>query len=318
VTLHVWGSLPAWGILVVLVIRLWLVRTQSASVTWLMVCCAFVALGLTINLDALVDLLSAITHVPNIADVISRCLTVCGLFALAQSVEAAARTTRLPKVSRFVVCGLVLVALIVLFALINAPATTDRFMQTYGGQIPTALYSATFMVYIAGVLGFSAVAVLAEFRQGRGASRMYWLFVVGAVGILLLALIAIALDSAHVLGAMEAVGLLRAVYNPVFLLSMVFLAIGAAGGVLPAAAREFRDWREAQRRVRTLEPELLRLEGAAGHRGIYFTVRWPPREWRSRLHRLSVEIEDRAREAGEAVPAAAGLESTELLTETTR
>lgn len=317
-TLHVWGSIPAWIILVVLIVRLWLVRTQSASVTWLMVCCAFVALGLTINLDVIVDSLSAVTHVPNIADVISRCLTVCGLFALAQSVEAAARTARLLKASRFVACGLVLVALIVLFALTDAPATTDKFMQTYGGQIPTALYSATFMIYIASILGISAAAVLAEFRQGRGTSRMYWLFIVGSVGIILLALIAIALDTAHVLGAMDAVDILIAVYNPVFLLSMIFLAIGAAGGVLPAAAKEFRDWRETQRRIGALEPELRRLEEDAGHSGIYFTVRWHPREWRSQLHRLSVEIEDRARESGQAVPAAAALESTEPLTETTR
>lgn len=315
-TLHVWGSLPVWLILAVLVVRLWLVRTQSASVSWLMVCCTFVAVGLSINQPDVVAFLGGLTRTPNIADLLGRCLMVCGLFALAQSVEAAARSARLLRPSRLVGVGLVLVALVVLFVMIDAPEPTSQFMVEYGDQLPTALYSAVEMTYIAVVISRSALAVLRGFRQGDGLGRMYWLFVTGAAAMVLLATIALALDAVHVLGLDAAVRVLGTVYAPVFLTSMVLLAVGAAGGVLPDAAREFRDWRAARLRFRTLEPELRRLEGASGNRGLYFTIAWQRPQWRSRLHRLSVEIEDRAREAGQDVPAAATL-TTARLEETT-
>lgn len=315
-TLHLWGSLPVWLLLGVLVVRLWLVRTQSASVSWLMVCCAAVAVGLTINQPDIVHFLGRLTHEPNIADVIGRCLMVCGLFALAQSVEAAARSARLLRTGRLVGIGLVLVTLIVLFSLVDAPAPTSDFMLVYGDQIPTGLYSAVEMTYIAIVIGRSALAVLRGFREGDGLGRMYWLFVVGAAAMVLLSALAVALDAVHVLGLTEAVRVLGAVYAPVFLVSMVLLALGSAGGVLPDAVREFREWRAARRRFRSLEPELRRLETAADNHGLYFTIAWPRRQWRSRLHRLSVEIEDRARESGQDVPAAATL-TTARLEETT-
>ncbi|WIB77686.1 hypothetical protein DEJ28_00925 [Curtobacterium sp. MCPF17_002] len=304
-TLHVWGSLPVWCILVVLVARLWLVRTQSASVTWLMVCCAFVAVGLTINQADILAFLAGVTHEPNVADLLGRCLMVCGLFALAQSVEAAARSANLLRPSRLIGCVAVLVALVVLFSFIDAPTPTSSFMAEYGDQLPTALYSAVEMTYIAVVIGRSAVAVVRGFRTSDALGRMYWLFVVGAAAMVLLAVIAIALDAVHVFGVTGAVGVLSAVYAPVFLTSMVLLALGAAGGVLPDAAREFRDWRRTRRRFRALEPELRRLETQSGNHGLYFTIVWQRRQWRTRLHRLSVEIEDRAREAGQDVPAAA-------------
>lgn len=306
-TLHVWGSIPVWLILAVLVVRLWLVRTQSASVSWLMVCCAFVAVGLSINQPDVVTFLGGLTHEPNIADLLGRCLMVCGLFALAQSVEAAARSARLLRPSRLVGIVVVLVALVVLFLLIDAPEPTSSFMVVYGDQLPTALYSAVEMTYVAVVITRSALAVLRGFREGDGLGRTYWLFVVGAAAMVLLAAIAIALDAVHVLGLDGAVRVLGAVYAPVFLTSMVLLAVGAAGGVLPDAVREFRDWRATRLRFRALEPELRRLEGDSGNRGLYFTIAWQRRQWRSRLHRLSVEIEDRAREAGQSIPAAATL-----------
>lgn len=314
-TLHVWGSIPVWVVLTVLVVRLLLVRTQSASVTWLMACCGFVAVGLTINQPGVTTFLAGVTHVPNIADLVGRCLMVCGMFALAQSVEAAARSAKLLRPSRIIVCVLVLLTLVVLFGMVDAPVPTAQFMAVYGDQLPTALYSAVEMTYIAVVIARSAAAVLRGFRTG-GLGRMYWLFVVGAVGLVLLAAIAIALDAVHVAGVDGAVGVLSAVYAPVFLLSMVLLAVGAAGGVLPDAAREFRDWRDARGRFRALEPELRRLEAASGNTGLYFTIGWQRRQWRSRLHRLAVEIEDRARESGQDVPAGATI-TTARLRETT-
>lgn len=304
-TLHVWGSLPVWVLLTVLVVRLVTVRTQSASVSWLMVCCACVAVGLTVNQDDVLTFLAGVTHEPNIADVVGRCLMVIGLFALAQSVEAAAHTARLLRTGRILGCALVLVALVVLFLLIDAPTPTTQFMVVYGDQWPTALYSAVEMTYIAIVIGRSARAVVREFRSGHGMGRIYWFFVVGAAAMVLLAVIAVGLDAAHVLGLTSVVAVLSVVYAPVFLLSMVLLSVGSAGGVLPDAVREFREWRDARRRFRTLEPELRRLQAAAGHEGLYFTNVWPRSQWRARLHRLSVEVEDRAREAGQAVPEAA-------------
>ncbi|WP_042726916.1 hypothetical protein, partial [Curtobacterium sp. B8] len=190
-------------------------------------------------------------------------------------------------------------------SLIDAPHPTAQFMVVYGDQLPTALYSAVEMTYIAVVIARSAVAVLAAFRRGEDMGRMYWLFVVGAAAMVLLAVIAVAMDAMHVLGQDDAVGALSVVYTPLFLGSMVLLALGSAGGVLPDAVREFRDWRRARRRFRALEPELHRLESASGNQGLYFTIVWQRRQWRSRLHRLAVEIEDRAREAGLSVPAAA-------------
>ncbi|OII06887.1 hypothetical protein [Curtobacterium sp. MCBA15_008] len=303
-TLHVWGSLPVWFILLVLVARLWLVRTQSASVTWLMVCCAFVAVGLTINQSDVLTFLATVTHEPNVADLLGRCLMVCGLFALAQSVEAAASSANLLRPSRLIGCVAVLVALVVLFSLIDAPHPTSSFMAEYGDQWPTAVYSAVEMTYVAIVIARSALAVLRAFRTGD-LGRTYWPFVIGAGAMVLLAVIAVALDAVHVLGADDVMRALSAVYAPVFLTSMVLLAVGAAGGVLPDAAREFRDWRRTRRRFRVLEPELRRLETQSGNHGLYFTIVWQRRQWRSRLHRLSVELEDRAREAGQDVPAVA-------------
>lgn len=317
-TLHVLGSIPVWIILVMLAIRWWFIRTQSASVFWLLICCLFVALGLTVNDAAISTELANLLHVPNIADVIGRCLLVCGLFSLAQSVEAAARKAQLLRPGRFILCGLVLIALIVLFTQIDAPVTTDVFMQTYGGQVPTSLYSTIEMAYVAFAVGAAAIAIVREFSEGRNPGRTYWIFAVGAVGMVLLAIVAITMNTAHVLGDEILLSWLAKLYTPLFLLSMTLLAVGSAAGALFAAAHEVTTWWETRKRLMVLEPKLRQLEQDAGRKGLYFTQHYPRSKWRMRLHRLVLEIEDRAREAGRPIPPEAQIDALKLQMESAR
>ncbi len=195
---------------------------------------------------------------------------------------------------------LVLVALVVLFSLIDAPTPTAQFMVANGDQLPTALYSAVEMTYIAIVIARSAVAVLRGFRSGDGLGRLYWLFVVGA-------------------GRPRAARRhrdrprrrarrrrgrcgrgLSTLYTPVSSARW-----SCSPSARPAASCPTPHGSSAtggpRRRFRVLEPELRRLETASGNTGLYFTIVWQRRQWRSRQHRLSVEIEDRAREAGQDV-----------------
>lgn len=296
-TLHVAGSAPVWAILVLLIVRYAFVRTQSPSVTWLMTCCAFVVIGLGVNEPFITDKLASLFNTPNVADVVGRCFMVAGLFALAQSVEAAADKARLFRPSRFIVCGIVLASMVALFLEIKAPHTTDQFMQTYGAQVPTGLYSAVEMTYVAIIIGIAARAVFGELTQELRPSRIYWGFILGAAGLMVLAAIAIAMDAAHVVGQLSVVAILAPVYNVVFLLSMVLLALGAAAPVLISARHEYKDWKQAAQTIADLEPKLRELEIAAKRSGLYFEIPYSRAQWRRRLHRLVLEIEDRAREA---------------------
>lgn len=304
-TLHFLGSLPVWVILILMLVRLLLLQTVSPSVAWLMACCVCLVAGLGVNEPLIADNLHALTGIPNIADVVGRCLMICGLLALAQSVEAAADRGRLYHPVRFIVGGVVLVTLIVLFSMIDAPVTTHTFMETYGGQLPTALYSSIEMGYVAAVIAVAARAMRLELAASSRPSRMYWVFIVGAVGLIGLAIVATTMNIAHVAGEMAIVGALAPVYSVVFLSSMLLLSVGSAWPVITTGLQEVREWRGASRQISELEPVLRDLERAASRSGLYFEIPYPRGHWRRRRHRLVLEVEDRAREAGLPVPDAA-------------
>jgi hypothetical protein len=301
-TLHFLGSIPVSVVLILMTIRLVLLQTVSASIGWLMACCVSVVCGLGINEPLIAEKLHALTGVPNIADVMGRCLMVCGLLALAQSVEAAADRGRLYHPIRFIAGGAVLLTLIVLFSFIDAPVTSRTFMQTYGDQLPAALYNSIEMAYIATVIAVAAWAIRLELATRRGPSPMYWAFIVGAFGLIILAGIATAMNFAHVAGAMAVNGTLAPFYVGTFLLSMILLSVGSAWPAITTGLSEVREWHEASRQISDLEPVLRDLEQTAGRSGLYFEIPYLRGHWRRRRHRLVLEVEDRAREAGLPVP----------------
>lgn len=293
-TLHAIGSIPVWFLLVLLGVRMAVSRNTPRS-GWMLGCAAFITAGLTANAAVPYQLIGDVTGVPNIADLLGRMCVVSGVFCLAQimRIEIGARTD---QPWRFLVCALVLSAQVGMFTQIDAPAGTARFIQTYGGQLSAGTYSAIEMTYVAAVLGTVGSVIIGSWRGGRNRGFAFGSVVAGAFGMIGIAALAIALDVTHVLGLLNAVSSLNAVYVPLFYFSVLALVVGVAGTMTRETVGELRAWFRFRRDRSQLEGQLRALEVQSEQAGIYFTSRYGRRDWDRRSRRLRTEIEDRQRD----------------------
>ncbi|WP_174775440.1 DUF6545 domain-containing protein [Cryobacterium frigoriphilum] len=282
------------GLMWLLVVSLLILRRGRAerNISW---AALTIAIATTLNTDQAYEALDRFAGGTNTVTLVADVALMVGIFFLGRGVMKASEhpsgTVR-HALGRFALM-VALAGAVAMFTLIDRGVTTTSFMLDLGEQPAAAAYSMIQFAYYAIVL--SAMAALAARQVRTIGGLQQWppasLLFGSGCGIALSAVV-IALDIAHVVGNLSVMRAVSVAYEPLHLLTFVFLCLGFAGQ--PAA----RAWqaRSRARATRTLVAELEPIWEAAttmrpGIRQIEEAA-VPTDELETLLHRQVVEIRD--------------------------
>lgn len=256
-----------------------------------------IAVAMTLNIDALYRWIDGLLGGSDLATLAADLALMLGIFFLGRAVAKA--TEYRPRIVRFAlgrtVLGVALLAAVVAFALIDRGTTTTTFMLDYGAQPAAAAYSMTQFLYDGIVLTAMAAVATRQVRLGRGADRLpaVSLLIGSALG-LLLAVVVITMDIAHLAGSTSLMLGLGAAYSPLFLSTFLFLCLGLAGQPAIRLLRARSRASATHRLVAETTPIWQRASrvrpGMSQQDAAGFSVAGPE----TRLHRQVVEIRDAA------------------------
>ena len=254
-----------------------------------------ISLATTLNIDPVYTTLDALVGGSNLITLLADLTLMTGVFFLGRGVARASENQ--PQATRLALSRLALMAALGLaitaFLLVERGATTTLFMLDLGAQPAAAAYSATQFAYYGIVL--AAMAVLAA-RQVRisPASQVLSpaLLVAGSICGILLSIVVIAMDLAHLAGDLALMTSIDVAYSPLYLMTFLFLCLGFAGGPAARTARAY----SRDRKARMLAVELAPVWEAAtrARPGISQneSLAFHPSEPQTLLHRQIVEIRD--------------------------
>jgi hypothetical protein len=218
-----------------------------------------------------------------------------GVFFLGRGVMKA--SDHHPRVARLALSrlalGAALASAIVAYLLIDRGNTTTNFMLDLGAQPATAAYSMIQFFYYGIVLTAMAACAARQLRSSEGVQRLPPAsLLIGSAHGVVLSLVVITMDVAHVAGNLRLMATVAVTYGPVFLLTIFFLCLGFAG---QPAARTVQA-RSRERKTRTLAFELAPIWAAATkvrpgisqNEHVHFHANDPE----TLLHRQVVEIRD--------------------------
>ncbi|WP_411700481.1 MAB_1171c family putative transporter [Conyzicola sp.] len=254
-----------------------------------------IAFATTLNVDPVYRTLDGLVGGSNLTTLVADLALMCGVFFLGRGVTRAFEHQPQPirfalsRVALFVTLGCALAA----FLLIDHGQTTTNFMLDLGAQPAAAAYSAIQFAYYGIVLTTMAVLAARQFRISEGMQALSpALLVAGSILGVLLSVVVIAMDVAHVAGDLSMMSTIDVVYSPLYLMTFLFLCLGFAGG--PAARTAQAHSRE--RKARMLAGELSPMWAAAtkARPGISQneSLAFHPHEPETLLHRQVVEIRD--------------------------
>ncbi|WAP52446.1 hypothetical protein OL239_04060 [Arthrobacter sp. ATA002] len=263
-----------------------------------------IAASLTTNINEVYLWAGALLPGANALDLVSNILLIIGVFYLSRAITrgAAAGNVR----GRGAVWGragavVTIVVMIVSFAGIDNPAPSTRFMLDYGDQPAAALYSAIQYVYIFAVMAATLGTCVRNVPQMRRRRFRAGFSIIGAGcgAALLLCVSVIVMDVTHVTGEEDLMRSVGGVYDVLYPLAVVLLAVGLA---VPPLGKIINDIR-IKRRIVQLEPQLtalwaktvaqtpdVSLTGSAAGAGS--ARRKTPRDATDAIHRLVIEIHD--------------------------
>jgi hypothetical protein len=218
-----------------------------------------------------------------------------GLFFLGRGVMKSGKYR--PRLVRAAVSvPVLLVALLAItaaFLFIHRGTTTTRFMSDLGAQPGAAVYSIINFSYGALVIATMLVLATRQYRDSAGIQRLpATLLSLGSAFGVALCLAVIVLDIAHATGHLDLMHAIQAAYDPLSVLTFVFLCAGFA--VQPAVRR-------AQNRARRrntisftaqLEPLWLRATHARPGLSQADPLATNSEDPEGHLHRVIVEIRD--------------------------
>lgn len=254
-----------------------------------------IAVAMTLNVDNVYTWIDPLLGGTNLATLISDGLLMAGLFFLGRGVMHAGQYR--PGLVRIAVGVPALIAalaaIITLFVFIDRGGTTTTFMLDLGAQPVTAIYSIISFTYCGIVLTAMLVLAIRQCASDTGIPRLpAALLALGSACGVTLCIVVLTMDIAHVTGAIDLMNTAALAYNPLTVLTFVFLCMGFAGQ--PA----LRFIKNRLRRVKTdvliaqLEPiwfqALRKHPGLSG--ALPETSRFDDPE--ARLHRQIVEIRD--------------------------
>lgn len=254
-----------------------------------------IAVAMTLNVDVVYlgadRLLGAANRVTLIADGV----LMIGLFFLGRGIMKAGEYR--PGLVRAALARptllLSLICLIGSFWIVELGPTTTEFMVEFGGQPAAAIYSMIGFAYCGIVVTAMGILAWRQFRQSRGPMRVPVLeVVVGAAFGVLLCIVVLIMDVAHLAGALDLMAAVSTAYGPLNLLTFVFLCSGLAGQPIVRAAEERSRRTKSEDIMSRIEPTWRRASllhpGLSQAGGMDASSENPE----ARLHRAVVEIRD--------------------------
>ncbi|WP_159619109.1 MAB_1171c family putative transporter [Arthrobacter zhaoguopingii] len=282
-----------WGLVLCLLPRM--KRRSDHSV---MAAAVTIATALTLNVDVIYLEGDRLLGARNILDLVSNIFLVVGIFFLSQAVLRAAdpgETSQRRNRVGLIFLGLVGVALIISFSLVDASRTSTSFMEDFGSQWAAAAYSSIQFLYLGAVVTVTGYTCF-KFRgeMARPYFRLALTFIgIGCCLAVVLVLAVLGMNVLHLMGEIDPMRRLSYVYDAALFGAMTFLCIGLA---MPPVARglEHRsDSRTAAVLLDRLAEPWERITAARAGVRLNVSAAGCPRDVaKQRLHRTIVEIQD--------------------------
>lgn len=205
-----------------------------------------IAVAMTLNIDVVYIWVDGLLGGTNVATLIADLALMVGIFFLGRGVAKATQDKR--RVVQIALGRTLLVVAVAgvaaSFLLIDRGESTTTFMLDLGAQPAAAAYSMIQFTYDGVIVTAMAAAAARQIGQSRGADRLPAVsLVIGSLSGLALSIVIIAMDIAHLAENLALMFGLSAAYDPLFLLTFLFLCLGLAGQ--PALR-----WRRARSRAR--------------------------------------------------------------------
>lgn len=265
----------------------------------ILVAAGTIATALTLNVDRIYIVGDRVLGSRNLLDLIANIFMVVGIYFLSRAILRAAdasETVDIHSRAGLSILGIVVVALIVSFSLVDAPQTSTAFMRDFGSQWPAAAYSGVQFLYIGVVVAITGITCF-RFRgeMARPYFRIAFMFIgLGCALAAVMVLGVLGMDVLHLMGDLEAMTRLSYVYDVTLVGAMVFLCGGLA---LPPVARRLArrsDARAAAVLVDQLSGlwERITSERSEVRLDLAQTAVHRHDAPKRRLHRMLVEIQD--------------------------
>jgi DMSO/TMAO reductase YedYZ heme-binding membrane subunit len=258
-----------------------------------------IAVGMTLGSDQVYRPLDKLAGGANYATLPADLALMVGVFFLGRGVLKASAQRSGPV--RFalgkVMLATALLGAVSMFLLIDGGATTTNFMLDLGDQPSAGAYSMIQFTYYAIVLAAMAVLAARQIRRREGAQRLPpTSLVVGSFFGVLLSVVVITMDIAHLAGDLSLMRAVSVAYGPLHMMTFVLLCVGFAGQPAARALRARSRDRQAGMLVTELEP--LWVAATAARPGISHKAHGDARpEPETFLHRQVVEIRDAVMDA---------------------
>lgn len=254
-----------------------------------------IAIAMTLNADAPYQALDRLAGGTNLVTLAADGALMIGVFFLGRGVLKASehqpRSVQLALSRSALVAALV--GVVVAFSFIDRGATTTTFMLDLGEQRAAAAYSIIQFAYYGLVLSSMGVLAARQLRSSTGAQRLPPASLcLGSIFGVLLSVVVITMDVAHVVGNLHLMATVAVAYEPLLLLTFLLLVLGFAG---EPAARTVRA-RSRARKTRMLVDELnpIWAEATKARPGISQNemISFHTDDPETLLHRQVVEIRD--------------------------
>lgn len=191
-----------------------------------------IAIAMTLNADAPYQALDRLAGGTNLVTLLADSALMVGVFFLGRGVlKASDHQPRAVQIAlgRTALVG-ALVGVVVAFSFIERGDTTTTFMLDLGRQLAAAIYSIIQFAYYGLVLSAMAILAARQLRTSIGAQRLppTSLFLGSIFGVML-SVVVITMDIAHVLGNLALLAAVAVAYEPLHLLTFLLLVLGFAG-----------------------------------------------------------------------------------------
>ncbi len=254
-----------------------------------------IAIAMTLNVDGIYAIVDPLLGGTNIATLIADALLMTGLFFLGRGVmKSGAYRPRLVRAA--VSAPVLLIALLAItaaFLFIDRGTTTTRFMSDLGAQPAAAVYSIINFSYGALVIATMLVLAARQYQHSVGIQRLpAALLSLGSAFGVTLCLAVVVMDIAHATGHLDLMHVIQAAYDPLSVLTFLFLCAGFAAQPAVRRAQHRSRRRQTITLMAQLEPLWLRATRARPGLSQADSLAANSEDPEGHLHRMIVEIRD--------------------------
>jgi len=252
-----------------------------------------IAVTMMLNNDPLYFLIDGWIGGRDLAHLLSAITLMVGVHFLAQGISRAGVHRYLrgrPAIA--VLWAAIVVTTVAFFLVPHRGETTDSFMRVYGDHPAAAVYSSTQYVYFVIVFGALLLTAIATIREGKLAREKVAgaLLATGSVCTMALSLTVIGMNTAQLIGGLDAAEPWRPAYYGLQIGTFLFLTVGLALAPIARWIGQSRRERHVQRYLDRITP--LWQEATQARASLHLET--GEGDANHRLHRRIVEIRDAA------------------------